>query len=252
MIQTVFWIPSVVYSSFAMDNLSQHYKFFSWNVRGLNNVAKQEEVRQVINTVKPNLICLQETKLSAINQHTIRSILGRDFENSFVYLPAEGTRGGILLASKDSDLLLQQPALTTNTISATVLDLRANGSWTVTGVYGPQGDLEKRMFIRELRGIKQEAREQWLILGDFNLIYKSEDKNNGRVNRQLMTRFRRALNFLEVKEIELVGRKYTWSNGQSNPTLSRIDRAFCTIPWEDLYFNLILQPLSSSIIVPCC
>jgi exonuclease III len=251
MIQTVFWIPSVVYSSFAMDNLSQHYKFFSWNVRGLNNVAKQEEVRQVINTVKPNLICLQETKLSAINQHTIRSILGRDFENSFVYLPAEGTRGGILLASKDSDLLLQQPALTTNTISATVLDLRANGSWTVTGVYGPQGDLEKRMFIRELRGIKQEAREQWLILGDFNLIYKSQDKNNGRVNRQLMTRFRRALNFLEVKEIELVGRKYTWSNGQSNPTLSRIDRAFCTIPWEDLYFNPILQPLSSSISDHC-
>jgi hypothetical protein len=41
-----------------------------------------------------------------------------------------------------------------------------------TGVYGPQGDLEKAMFIRELRGLKQGALDKWLILGDFNLIYK--------------------------------------------------------------------------------
>jgi hypothetical protein len=52
-----------------------------------------------------------------------------------------------------------------------------------------------------------------------------------------MLRFIRALNHLEVKEIQLIGRKYTWSNSQQNPTLTRIDRAFCTPEWEDFYAN---------------
>jgi hypothetical protein len=45
--------------------------------------------------------------------------------------------------------------------------------------------------------------------GGFNLIYKMEDKNNGRINRSRMLRFRRALNFMDVNEIELIGRKFT-------------------------------------------
>jgi hypothetical protein len=47
------------------------------------------------------------------------------------------------------------------------------------------------------------------------MMYKPQDKNNGILNRSLMARFRRALNLLEVKEIDLVGRKFTWSNNQS-------------------------------------
>jgi hypothetical protein len=61
-----------------------------------------------------------------------------------------------------------------------------------------------------------------------------------------MSRFGRALKFLELKEVDLVGRNYTWSNNHSQPTLSRIDRAFCTLPWEGLFMNPMLQALSSS------
>jgi hypothetical protein len=68
------------------------------------------------------------------------------------------------------------------------------------------------MLIRELRQLKQGAMPEWLILADFNLIYKIQDKNNGRINKQMMSRFRRALDYLEVKEINLVGKKFTWSN----------------------------------------
>jgi hypothetical protein len=85
------------------------------------------------------------------------------------------------------------------------------------------------MLIRELKLLKSHALASWLILGDFNLIYLDADKNNDKVNRRMMLRFRRALNHLEVKEIQLVDRKYTWSNSQQLPTMSRIDRAFCTI-----------------------
>lgn len=43
-----------------------------------------------------------------------------------------------------------------------------------------------------------------------------------------------------------MGRRFTWSNNQDSPTMTRIDRAFCTPAWEDIYVNPILQPLSSS------
>jgi hypothetical protein len=54
--------------------------------------------------------------------------------------------------------------------------------------------------------------------GDFNLIYKEEDKNNGRLNRRWMRRFRSA----QIEELVLIGRRYTWSNTQSSPTLERL------------------------------
>jgi hypothetical protein len=76
----------------------------------------------------------------------------------------------------------------------------------------PQGELDKKMFIRELRPLRQTALPNWLILGDFNLIYQDVDKSNSRVKRRLMLIFRRALNFLKVKKINLIVRKYTWSN----------------------------------------
>jgi hypothetical protein len=82
----------------------------------------------------------------------------------------------------------------------------------VTGVYGTQGDFEKKMFIRELRGLKPVVGDNWLILGDYNLIYREQDKNAGSLNRRMMLRFRRALNYLEVKEIHLSSRKFTLSN----------------------------------------
>jgi hypothetical protein len=89
----------------------------------------------------------------------------------------------------------------THTLTANVLDLRNNQHWMETGVYGPQGTLEKKMFIRELKLVKQIVSPHWLLLGDFNLICQDAEKSNGHVDRNMMHRFRRVLNHLEVKEI---------------------------------------------------
>jgi hypothetical protein len=53
---------------------------------------------------------------------------------------------------------LSSPSVTNHTISTIVYDLKCNNPWMVTGVYGTQGNLEKEMFIRELRHLKQGAK----------------------------------------------------------------------------------------------
>jgi exonuclease III len=223
-----------------------NYKILSWNVRGLNSRTKQKDARQMVNMSRPDLACLQETKIEEMTVECIRNTLGAAYENNFITLPIEGARGSIVLATNADLLKLSNLIQSAHTVSADVTDLRRNRCWTISTVYGPQGDLEKRMFIRELKQLKNRGKPQWLILGDFNLIYKLQGKSNGRVNRGLMHRFKRAIDHLEVKEINLVGRKFTWSNGQIPPTMSRIDRGFCTTTWEEWHPNPILHAYSSS------
>jgi len=109
-------------------------------------------------------------------------------------------------------------------------------------VYGPQGDREKIEFLRELRDIKAVVGERWLLLGDFNLILHASDKSNDNLNRRMMGEFRSTINFLELKELSLRGRKYTWSN---DTTQTRIDRAFCTTEWDLMMPASMLNALSS-------
>ena len=57
----------------------------------------------------------------------------------------------------------------------------------------------------------------------------------------MMGRFRRFVNDLELKEIQLLGRRYTWSNERDSPTLVKLDRVLCTNDWDDLFPENLLQ-----------
>jgi exonuclease III len=129
-----------------MDMLNYGYKFLSWNVRGLNNTAKQEDVKQIISLLKLDLLCLQETKLVSVDSTTIRNCLRSQYENNYAFLPADGTRGGIILAANYSSMSLSNPVHINHTLSAQVLDIKRNCTWTATAVYGPQGDLENYVY----------------------------------------------------------------------------------------------------------
>jgi hypothetical protein len=123
--------------------------------------------------------------------------------------------------------------------------LENGAAWWLTCVYGPQGNNEKIAFLQELRDVKSICSGPWVVAGDFNLIYKDEDKNNSNYNRAMMGRFRRLIDDLALKEIPLHGRQFTWSNKQNSPTLVKLDRVLCTVDWEELYPNCLLQSLAS-------
>ena len=107
--------------------------------------------------------------------------------------------------------------------------LSAAGSdspWWITTVYGPQDDAAKVEFLDELRSFRAARQGAWMVCGDFNLTYHVEDKNNDRIDRRAMRRFRSFLDSVQLQKLDLIGRRYTWTNGQVPPTLVRQDRAF--------------------------
>lgn len=163
------------------------YKILNWNVRGLNNPAKRRATLMFAAEVGCNIICLQEVKLAVITPAIVAEILGTQFRENFIYKPAVGTRGGILIAcSSDFEITHEPLADGPNSISGTVRDRTNNDSWTISAVYGPQTDSDKILFIEELKNIKQFAQACWMVTGDFNLIKKADEKNNGNINLQMM------------------------------------------------------------------
>jgi exonuclease III len=78
--------------------------FLVWNVRGLNSRAKRDSVKSVVVSLKPAVVCLQETKLDYVSDFNILTILGSGFSN-FVFNPAHESRGGILIAWRDGSFV---------------------------------------------------------------------------------------------------------------------------------------------------
>ena len=107
-----------------------------------------------------------------VDRATIMRTLGPKFVDNFVYLPADGTKGGVILAASANFFTLAPAGQTTNSISAQITDNEDGSTWGITGVYGPQGETEKCAFIAELRALASSHPPKWLLLGDFNLIYR--------------------------------------------------------------------------------
>lgn len=216
-----------------------------WNVLGLNDAARCLTVHEMLKSTPCHLVCLQETKLQNIDQALAAFLGGYKFD-SFTYKPARGTKGGILLLWNDVVAQLTNQALGSYSISATVT-LRYNGtSFRLTSVYEPSRQIEKTTFSCHLRNLKPDPDTKWLVLGDFNLIYKARDKNNDNLNLSLMRRFRATLAHYGLKEINLQNKKYTWSNERRRPTLVRLDRVFCNESWDISFADYTLYALSSA------
>lgn len=223
----------------------------SWNVRGLNSTARQQVVRNLVMDINCSCVCLQETKLEFFDQAIVNRVLGPSFADNFCFPPATGTRGGILLAVSDSKYSIESVQTGVYSITANLKEKEDGSAWSITGVYGPQPYNEKRDFLEELKQTKNTVNQKWMILGDFNLIVQDSNKNNNNLNRGMMQSFRAALNTLEVIEIKLNGSRYTWSSETEIPTLTKIDRVFCSHEWEERFPNCLLSVISTMVSDHC-
>ncbi|XP_071678199.1 uncharacterized protein [Lolium perenne] len=163
-------------------------EILSMNVRGLNDPVKRDAVREFVASVKVNLVALQETKLDAIDAFLVMQCLGPTFDG-FAFLPAQQTRGGVLVAWDSSVMRVDRVALDSFSVSAQVSMVGVE-PWWFTAVYGPQTDEEKRQFLRELTERRSRCPGPWLLIGDFNMILRASEKNNLNINRSVMNSFR--------------------------------------------------------------
>lgn len=90
-----------------------------------------------------------------------------------------------------------------------------------------------------------------MIGGDFNMNMYSHDKNNANFRFAKAKSFNQCVNDMNLIELPLLDRNYTWSNKRSTPTMERLDRIFINLAWDEPFLarsSLLLQeqPLTIS------
>jgi hypothetical protein len=169
--------------------------------------------------------------------------------SEYAYLPATETCGGILVAGRQQDVSFGEVLIGCYSITVSVQPVGGAAdvanTWSLTAVYGPQEDAHKLLFLEELEAIRDQCSGPWAITGDFNLILNEADKSNDRIDRANLRQFRRTVARLELLDLHLHGRCFTWSNERENPTLVRLDRVLVSTEWESLFPNAHLRGLGS-------
>jgi hypothetical protein len=91
--------------------------FAIWNGCGLNSPTRRLAIYQAILPANAAVVCIQETKMVVILDHVVRECLGPSFDE-FFYLPADGTRGGILLAWQSMRVSVSHHHYSANAVTA--------------------------------------------------------------------------------------------------------------------------------------
>jgi hypothetical protein len=205
-------------------------KMVVWNTRGLNNPARQTAVRIAVGDASTSVVCVLESKLQSVNTFDIVECFGPRFDG-FAYLPAIDTAGGVIIAWCTEDVMVEASRTDRFSVSVKLAHAaQAQGhAWWLTAVYGPTVDELKPIFLDELRAIRSAITGPWAVTGDFNLIVDARDKSNTRLNRRSMDMFHRCINDLELRESNLLSRRYTWSNERDAPTMAKLDRWFGSV-----------------------
>jgi hypothetical protein len=134
-----------------------------------------------------------------------------------------GTAGGIIVAWQSEEVRVLHTRVDDFSVSVE-LACPGGATWWLTTVYEPTCAALKPLFLDELRALRRDLAGPWAIAGDFNLIVAAADKNKPNLDRRTMGMFCRCLNDLELRESPLLGRRFTWSNERSSPTLVKLDR----------------------------
>lgn len=163
--------------------------------------------------------------------------------DAFEFLPSNGASGGILIAWKS--MLFDGEKIFSNdyAISVQFCSKHDSTAWILTCVYGPCTAEGKTSFLNWFKKIVMPDNLDWIILGDFNLIRKPEDRNKPGGDLTDMFRFNSAISTLGLNEVNLQGRKFTWSNMQPSPLLEKLDWIFTSNSWINSYPNTSAKAL---------
>jgi exonuclease III len=104
--------------------------------------------------------------------------------------------------------------------------------WILVSVYGAAQDMHKGEFLAELVRTCESETLPMLVGGDFNIIRKREEKNNNNFKARWAFVFNAINEHLNLREIALSGRQFTWVSHRDEPTYEKLDIFLASISWE--------------------
>jgi exonuclease III len=141
--------------------LTTSFDFCNWNIRGLGDQGKCEDVLTELISIKLDALFLQETKLAEITSTKAKSFLPKSIP-SFSFKPANGTAGGILNAVSNSRFQITNNSIDQYSLSSTIRILSNNNEFITSNVYAPTDHALKQNFLDHLDLIAPRNDIPWL------------------------------------------------------------------------------------------
>ncbi|CAM8940929.1 unnamed protein product [Rhodiola kirilowii] len=203
----------------------------AWNCRGVGNPRSIRELRSLVQTTRPQILGLIETKVGKERLERLRIALG--FAGCFV-VPALGTSGGLTLFwKKETDVSIQS-------FSFYHIDFLISDNQVVryTLFYGSPEAHMRRYSWNLLRQLSGNSQLPWCVFGDFNdILCKSDVSRFSSQRARNMMAFRRVVSDCGLSDIGYQGYKFTYSNKRkgSQECKSMLDRVLASRSWLRLF-----------------
>ncbi|XP_074278168.1 uncharacterized protein LOC141601764 [Silene latifolia] len=181
-----------------MDNIG------CWNVRGMNKVAKQLEIKRFLYQNNVGLYGLVETKIKVQDCSGVLATFGH---------PGKGH------------------------ITATVTEIASGTTFFFTTVYGSNDETEILSLWADLKRIKDVYSGPWAICGDFNNLLDVNERIGRPVLWSDIEDFRDCVSYCEVMDVKAQGSFFTWNNKHEPSTrvFSRLDRFMVNSDWLNVF-----------------
>ncbi|XP_028083304.1 uncharacterized protein LOC114284569 [Camellia sinensis] len=171
-------------------------KILSGNVRGLGRPEKRGKIKRLVRERDVDVLFLQETKRRNMEDHFVKSVWPYK-EMEFMVVDAVGSAG--------------------------------------VNIYAPNEVLGRRQLWESLVGIHQHFPNPWCVGGDFNEIRFMGERKGCLSRDRRMKDFNDFVEKLELTDMALLGKQYTWCNAMDGNRWSRIDRFLLDVKWMEKF-----------------
>jgi hypothetical protein len=161
----------------------------------------------------------------------------------WIYKGVVGASGGMLIMWDRRVVEKREECMGCYTLACSFKNVEDQFEWAFGGVYGPNGDVERRDLWEELAGLMSVWEAPWCIGGDFNIVRFPSERSSDSNYSTAMMEFSDFIAEQGLVDIPLVGGQFTWSNNQENEIWSRIDHFLLSPSWEDQYPEVIQRRL---------
>ena len=94
--------------------------------------------------------------------------------------------------------------------------------WRFTGFYGHPNWNDRSLSSEDIRNLHRKGNHPWVILGDFNEILYTSEKEGGNMRPNgMMREFRECLMDCGLEDLGYIGYPFTWSRGDIRERLVR-------------------------------
>ncbi|KAG9446327.1 hypothetical protein H6P81_012455 [Aristolochia fimbriata] len=186
-------------------------KLLSWNIRGLGGPKKRANIKEVLRQEGVGLFVLQETKQSQILDPDVRSVACFP-DPQWKTVDAIEIAGGILIAWNPTEVEVMEDEVGAFCLGIRLKDRSTGNIWCLGGIYGPSSHEGRAQFWEELD----------------DLLHRWDDPRQMRTFNDFMDAF-------SLDEVSTTGKRFTWSNNQAQPVLSKPDRILANPEWLRTY-----------------